>query len=388
PGKRIVVGVLIGVNFIKDKEVLEEQHILTAIRNYIPAAKSVVNSFFFNKRGVENICTLYLEIEKDNEHPFSCEEIRTLRKELPGDLKDRIGHLMHPVFMPRNEEEIVKNILNLSNQVKFIRDLPQVFITFDEQSHSHLYFTVILVRVVRPCDMSVEDLFKESDTCLEYIHDRCKMVGMLRRKYAKEATVFRLKLPNVKFLRQDHSIDLYKARLNVVTELSRVIGDFRDYNGGMISKQNELLCAVRDLLKDHVKYNDLLLENFFYSLTPVVMRTVLAPETLKTLFLMLLEAVESGFFSGESYSMSTRNDKSSVYAMVTVKDRSLNEQLTSALNRLPRQPAELASSFVIVYDIPCFGYIYRNDDPQKQELFLQIISETLETWKCREAVLT
>ena len=117
----------------------DKTHLLKAIQNYIPSAQAVENSFFANRRGSEHICTLYLELEKINGDEFTGNEIRMLRQELPNDLKDRIEHLMHPVFMTRNEEEIIRNILSLSNQIKFLRDIPQVFISFDEQTHADFF---------------------------------------------------------------------------------------------------------------------------------------------------------------------------------------------------------------------------------------------------------
>jgi len=377
--KKSVLGVLVGLNFLSDKEIFEEAHLIKAIQNYIPAAKSIENSFFFNRRGNENVGTLYLEIEKSNAEEFTGEEICILRKELPTDLEGRIEHMMHPVFMPRNEEEIMRNILSLSNQIKYLRDIPQMFVSFDEQTHLHLFFTIILVRVMKPGSESIQQMFNRSDTILEYIHDRCKTVGYLRKKYRKEVTVFRIKVPKEQFLRRDHSIDLYKARQAVVSEISTVVGEVRDFNGGMISKQNELLCAIRNLLSDSVKYNDLLLENFFYSLNPVIMRTVLEPETLKKLFLMLLEAISEGFFKDESYSMNVRAEPNFIFVMIAADDREVEKMVIRTLTQMNINSSALATSCVTVYDNPYIGYIYRCDDPLKQRQFCVAIQNTIES---------
>jgi hypothetical protein len=376
-GNKLILGVLVGVNFLKDQEVFEKKHLLTAIQNYIPSAQAVEDSFFANKRGTENICTLYIEIEKNNGEDFTNQEIKYLRHELPIDLKDRIEHLMHPVFMPRNEEEIMRNVLSLSNQIKYMRDIPQVTISFDEQTHASLFFTVILVRVIKPGSFSIQDLFRQSSTILHYIHDRCKQVGHLRKKYLKEANVFRVKLPKENYLRRDHSIDLFKARQFVISELSQIVGEVRDFNGGMISKQNELLCAVRDLLGIHIKYNDLLLENFFYSLIPVTMRTIMDPAALKNLFLMQVESIENGFFNNEGYSMTVQRDGNYVYIMIKAQNRSIQEELNRIFVKLHVPPSDLANSYVKVYDTPYMGYIYRCDDLQKQSQFCEAIQRTI-----------
>lgn len=386
-GEKTVLGLIVGVNFLKDQEVFEKRHLLTAIQNYIPAAQAVEDSFFANRRGTENICTLYIEIEKSTGEDFTHEEIRSLRRELPIDLKDRIEHLMHPVFMPRNEEEIMRNVLSLSSQIKYMRDIPQVTISFDEQTHTNLFFTVILVRVMKPGSPSIHELFKTSRTILQFISDRCKTVGYLRKKYTKEANVFRVKLPKERFLRRDHSIDLYKARQFVFSELTNIVGEVRDFNGGMISKQNELLCSVRDLLGDNIKYNDLLLENFFYSLTPMAMRTVMDPVALRNLFLMQLEAIESGFFNGEGYSLKIHNDTKFVYVMIKAQNRSIKEELSRLFTKLQVPSSDLANSYVKVYDTPYIGYIYRCDDVQKQRQFCQTIHNTIQAWEHKKLAL-
>ncbi len=376
-----VLGVLVAMNFLRDKEVFEDTHLIKAIQNYVPEAFMVDNSSFFCRRGAEPICTLYLEIEKPGGEPFSGAQISTLRKELPHDLRERVEHLIQPVFMPRNEEEIMRNILTLSKQIKYLRDIPQVFITFDEQSHHHLYFNVILVRVVNDDTLSVQEQFKNSNSFAEYVHDRTKTIGYLRKKYPKEATVCRLKLSKEQFLRRDHSIDLYKARQLVVSEISRVIGEVRDYNGGMISKQNELLEKVRELLKDFVNYNELLLENFFYSLNPVIMRTVLEPEAFKTTFLMLLESISDGFFNEESYAIKIRAEPQFVFVMITSTDVGVEDEIRRELSVLRFTPASLATARVFVYDVPYLGYIFRSDDPKKQRKFCIAIQHAVEKFE-------
>lgn len=380
-GSKPVLSIVVGLNFLEKTEVFEQRHLIAAIQNYIPEALAVEESFFSNKRGHESIGTLYLEIEKSNGQNFTREELLALRRELPNDLKDRIEHLMHPVFMPRNEEEVVRNVLSLSSQIKYLRDIPQVTISFDEQTRDNLFFTVILVRVVKPGDRTIQELFKVAKSPYAYFHERTKEVGSLRKKYLKEATIFRVKLPKGEFLRRDGSIDLYKARQTVFQELCRVVGDIRDYNGGMISKQNELLCNVRTLLKDHVKFNELLLENFFYSLTPMIMRTVLEPEALKSLFLMLLEAIEGGSLFADGYSLAVKNDSHFVYVMIKSADRNLKEELNRLFTKMELSNSDLANAYVKVYDVPYMGYIYRCSDSHRQRNFCQIVQSLIRAWE-------
>lgn len=372
----------VGINFLKDNEVFEQRHLLNAIQTYIPNVKAVDNTFFANRRGNDKICTLYLEVEKEDGTSFTAKEIQTLRRELPRDLKDRIEYLMHPIFMPRNEEEVMRNIVSLSQQIKFVRDLSQVFISFDEQTHAHLFFTVIVVRIITPDSQPIADLFKKTDTFIKYIHDRCKTVGILRKKYAKEATVFRVKFAKDQFLRSDHSINLYEARQAVVLELHRVIGEFRDFNGGMISKQSQTLTAIKKVLKEHTKYNELLLENFFYSLSPVIMRTVVDPLAFSKLFNYFTNAMEKSSLEGENYEIKIVKESGTVLVLLKSCYRTLKEDVNRALSKLPLESSsELANAYLYKHDFHYLGYIYRSGSMPKQELFLETLHNSLSSWE-------
>ena len=380
-GIQTALGVLVGINFLKSNELLEEKHLLKAIKSYIPNIHPIEGSFFTNTKRTDTIHTMYLEVAKNDDSEFSPEEIKLLLQELSYDLKGRIEHLMHPIFMPYNEEEVMRNILSLSSQLKYLRDIPQVMISFDEQTDMDLSFTVILLRIVKGKLPSIKKMAKESGTFLTYIHDRSKTVGYIRKKYPKEANVFRLRLNKSPFLRADHSLDLYKARQAVVSELTQIVGEFRDYNGGMISKQNELFCSLKDLLAGVAMQNEFLLENFFYSLTPVVMRTILEPAPLKTLFLMLLDTLEEGFFKDENYYLKVCQEQGFSLMMITAADPSFVEELQKAVENLSLSPLDLATSHLNIYDTPSVGFAYRYDSEEKRAMFEGSIRGTLAKWE-------
>ncbi len=376
-----VLGLIVGVNFLKKKEVFEEYYLLKAIRNYIPTVKAVENSFFFSRRGSEPICTLYLEIEKSQGEAFTGEEIKILRTDLPEELEARIEHLIHPIFMPRNDEEIMRNILTLGSQVKYVKDIPQMFISFNEQTHTHLFFTLIIARIVKPGDRQPQNLFVDSDLFFKFNLDWIKQLGIIRKKYLKEALVFTVKVLKDHFLRKDHSIDLYKARKVLVKEINKMVGDVRDYNGGMITKQDELLTEVRSILKKSRKFNDLLLEDFFYSLTPVIMRSVLDPVSLEKLFTMLLETSSGGCNPEVGYTMNIRAEPNFVYVMIALEKRAIEKRLKAKITELKLPANALAASSIQVNQSPYIGYIYRSDDPTKQRVFCTAIKHVMEASK-------
>ena len=173
-----------------------------------------------------------------------------------------------------------------------------------------------------------------------------------------------------------------KQRQAVVNELCRVIGEFRDFNGGMISKQNELLCEVKNsLINEGTKYNEILLENFFYSLAPVIMRTILEPHAFKSLFQMLLESQERGIPNDHPYCLKIHSDDDFVFVLLMAHTRTLLDDLARAVDKLHLHSSDLAEGYLKGQDASCMGYIYRSGDPQKQHQFKEMVTCTIESSK-------
>lgn len=301
-GLKPVLGIFVGLNFLSDNELFEERHLIDILINHFHL-KIVENSSFISRENLIHL--LYIEVEEG-----SASEIKL---KLPDAIRGGIEKLTHPLFMPKNEEEVLRNIITLSNQLKFARDLPQVIITFDEQTGAELEFTVIWLRIVKPFDLPLQ----ADDTFLTFVCDRVKRVGLLRKKYPKEATVFRVKCPSSQFLRLDHSVDLFKARQAVVKELERIFGEFRDYNGGMIAKQHEQFVALRGLFDVLDSQEELLLENFFHSIHPVELRSLFPPQPLKKLFDLLLKGEKKTFSDDQyCYLLADSSSKDQILGMV------------------------------------------------------------------------
>ncbi len=281
-GMQKVLGIFVGINFLKKHELFEEHHLEKAIQEQLPDALVVEGSLFVYLHKEERIQILYLEIQKEGDCEFSSLDVQLLRKKFPFALENQVEKLMPTLFMPRNEEEVMKNIIRLSQELKYIKDIPQVFISFEEQADIELTFTIVLLRVLLEKEASIQKLFKKTNHSFCFIEDRVKHVGLIRGKYPKEATVFRLKLPKSFYKRSDHSVDLLKARHAVVESIELAVGEFRDYNGGMISKQSENLKTFKSLLLNSC--NEIDSEGFFHSIYPVEMRSLVNPSLLKVLY--------------------------------------------------------------------------------------------------------
>ena len=88
-------------------EILEEKHILYAVKKLVPQAELVKGSCYDLEQKEEKIKTIYLELEKRDGTLFSLAERQELKRELEEQLKYRIEKLMPPIFMIRNEEEVL-----------------------------------------------------------------------------------------------------------------------------------------------------------------------------------------------------------------------------------------------------------------------------------------
>jgi hypothetical protein len=359
--ERPVLGILAGLNFLNDQERFEMGHFVNAIRKHLPEVQLVADSPFIEREGT--IQTLYLEIEKKD--PFTQGEIDLLRTLLPEQIKSGIERLTHPIFMPRNEEEVLRNIMALSRQLRFVSDMPQATLSFDEQKGDDLCFTVILARTALEGARSIPDLFAKSGGGVRFFIDRVRTVGQLRRKYVKEAAVLRALVPCGAFLRENRSVDFLKAREFVLNAVSETMGEVRDFNGGMIHKQTELLGSLKTSLGRLSEPQNLLIEKFFYSLMPMEMRTVLETEPLKTFFLLLLQAKKTDL-------LQKKQDAKKAIAVTPLYDGEMKKRLLENLEKLRMPIYQLVSFQLEDGDSSFAGYLLFSEDKELQGRFLSL----------------
>ncbi len=352
-GPKTVLGACVALRLLSSEELFEEKHLIKAVHAALPGLKIVPDSFYLHEGHSKEVAILYLEIEKENGDPFSQDDLRQLKTELPLEVKQAVEVPLKSIFMPRNEEEILKHIVALSGQLRFVKDLPQTILTFDEQKNGELYFTVILVRILFPTSYSMQYLFSQTESLLKFIPDRVKRVGLLRKKYPKEATVFRVHLSSNSFVRDDGSVDLFRARQTVFQELVKVIGRLRDYTGGMMAKQVELIGEVQELLGEQ----DPLLEPFFHALYPIEARSFLPPEQVKNWFFLWKQLLE---FPEDQ--LKIERDQSAVYIMghaALIPELDLSDfNETQLILARPEHPEKY------------LGYLFITSDIEEQQLFV------------------
>ncbi|MCB1109607.1 MAG: hypothetical protein KDK64_01380 [Chlamydiia bacterium] len=381
-GKKPVLGLSISVNLFHKYEFFNEKHVLRAVQKFIPGLRIVPGSIYQASIANDPIVSLYLELEKVDGSLITLEEKRLLKRELDLELKKRIEHLVPSIFMVRNEEEIMRNILMLSRELKSENDIPQMMISFDQHSQDDLIFTVVLLRVKKETTPSIQELLKNADDRIRFVPDRVQNVSYITKNHPIEANVFRLhltKLPS--FLRMDFSVNLYLAREEVVKFLNQHIGEIRDYNGGMMLKQGELFTQFKRLFQDVSQRNQDLLENFFYSLNPIEAQATISLPSLSLFFETFIHIVEKEFPRDRSYLLKVIEDEQLTIAVIRGNNPEFRSLVEEALSGAMTQGRHLVSSSITFEGSYYLGFLCSDPQAEKHQEFKKIVTQTLEKWE-------
>lgn len=383
-GTKGVLGLVITVGFIDKYENFDEAQIGLAVQKFIPDAQVVKGSFCCLRAVQDPVQEFYVELEKEDASRFTLEEIGLLKTELEVELKKRIEKLIPSVFMIRNEEETMRNILLLSQELRDLSDLPQVMISFESQSATDLIFTIILVRRFNKGDSPLKEIFQKTPGNFQFSSDRVQNVGFLNKNTPKEANVFHLSIPKQRsLLRADSSVNFYLARQQVVTLLMNAIGEVRDYNGGMILKQGELFSQFKQAFKDIANKNEELLENFFFGLSPIEMQATLPLASLETLFKLFLEGMSVEFNKKEQYFLKTVRGPGRLFVAIKTLDSSLEDELSKEFLLGDNFSKSLVKTKVHFQGHCTLSYIYENRDAKQQKEFIALLEAAIKRWSER-----
>ncbi len=376
--KEPILAILIGINFLRETERFETRHLLEAIRSCLPNAQYIDRSLIVDRRH-DKIRFFYFEIRKEDSGKIAPHEMKRLQQKLPHELKRQIENAVHPIFMPRNEEEIIRTLIILSKQIKYVRDLPQVSIHYDMQTESDLTFTVILVRLLKGNPLN--QILSKATSSLKIDIDDIRIMGYLKQKHPKEAAILHITLEKSPFFRPDYSVDLLRARQKIVSEMTRFLGEFRDFNGGMILKQDEALEELRQQLGSLSKEKELLLENYFYSLRPGIMQTIHDSQLLKSHFEMLTHLLDS--VRPEPYQMKTQSIDKFFIGFIAAAGPSFKEEAVNAIAKLKISSYELTTSYLQIESAYTYGFILRADAPETEKQLEGALLEALREWSQR-----
>lgn len=381
-GCKPVLGILAHIN-LKDKyEAFDEEHILLMIKKVISEIQLVKGSIYILQLSENTIKTVYFEIDKESGGSFNQEEVRKLRHLLKQEIPSCVEKLVPRIFMIRNEEEVLKNILTLSREIHRLSDIPQVMIHLDRQTTQEAIFTITLVQVCKWDQSKISEQFGKLKGHFSYFPERCQIVKYLRKQHPIEAQVFRIHLKkDPSLLRSDRSLHFYLARQKISRLLMDAIGEFRDYNGGIILRQREGLQVFMDLFPEMALKNPELLENFFYSISPIEMQATLPTECLKSLFQLFLEVMNEAVAKPSDYSLKFLQKDDQFCWMVRVPDSTFKETLDQILFHLNLSSKGLVKTYVNLQNTYFMGFAISGLENASCIQILTILTDALVSWQ-------
>lgn len=287
-GTKEVMCLAICVRPLSPYERFDDRHILLACQRCIPSLEAVPRSFYASSSPAETALSLYLELEKSDRSAFTCREMKTLKDELGLELTASIEQVMSRIDIPLNEEDLLRNLLLLSQQVRSVKDRPQIIIQFQGQSDTSLAFHVTLVRCTKDEEAAIPMPEAQPATVSRCLLLRSSTIEKIHRRLIKQGLMFLIECPKERFLRRDRSVDFLRARGCVVEIIESAYGKVRDLNGGLSCQHHQVLATLRPLLAEHELKELSLVEDLLHSLSPASMKPVLGPEHIATLFRQLL----------------------------------------------------------------------------------------------------
>jgi oligopeptide transport system substrate-binding protein len=377
-GSKWVIGILVQVSLYSRYELFDQEQLLRAVQKIIPDLRIVKGSVYMFQGSDDTIKTLYAEFEKNGNQYFTLSELKLLKKSLGDELLLRIERLVPAVFMTRNQEEVLRNILTLSQEIDSISDLPQVMISFEMQTAEEFVFTVICVRPEDDDSTPVDNLMKQQGSFFHWQLERKQLVKYLDQHRPIFAYTFRALLtPHPTILRSDGSLNFFVARQKIANCLKENIGEFRDFNGGILIKQEETLDSLKNDLPD---ISPELIENIFYSIAPIEMQAILSLPILKILLQLFLQVEQSPLLDPSHYIL--RSCKKDDYHLILIRipNGTFYELAKDHLLSFDLPEAQQASIALSIKDSHLFGYLLNTQNSRLQNRFLESLEKLLLYW--------
>ncbi len=373
-----VIGILVQISLNNRYELFDQEQLLKAVQKFIPHLRIVKGSAYTFQGPEDTIKTVYAEFEKNGNQLFTLAEIKTLKSFLEDELLLRVERLVPAVFMTRNQEEVLRNILTLSQQIETIADLPQVMMSFETQTAEELVFTVICVRPEDYDSIPLDTFGKQKNSFFQWILERKQLVKYLDQHQPIFAYIFRVLLtPHPTILRSDNSLNFFAARQKIGGFLKEAIGEFRDFNGGILIKQEETLHSLKNALPELTHE---LIENVFYSIAPIEMQAILPVHVLKNLFQLFQIVAEIPLSDSRQYILKSFQQDHLFLVLVRVANGVFCDLAKEHLLSFDLPEVKQASIALHLKDSYLFGYILETDNNSLLNRFLESLEKLLLFW--------
>lgn len=370
-----VLSCIIGFNTLDRYELFDEENIILALQKHFPELRLVKESSYHHTSQHKNLKFFYFEIEKRDGTPFSLQEKDLLKKNMDEKVKNSIQKLSPAIDMGHNEEEIYKNILVLSQEIQSIQDIPQASINLDQQNTKEIVFRITLVYISPYHHFSLKECFLNC----KFVSHRLLTVRQLE-DHPIEAHIFYLHLPrDASLIRSDGSLNFYAARQMISDLIKSAIGEFRDYNGGIIIKQQELLHDFKEKFSDIAHHEFNLIESFFYSLMPLEKQATIQHKLLSQLFEYYLENHKQADTASNGYSFNIYHKDQHTFLVIYSENATLIKTISVFLDENEPKVRDVAYNFIESEKYVYFNCVLlKTNDSQN---FIQNLRETLYQWQ-------
>ncbi|MBA2368324.1 MAG: peptide ABC transporter substrate-binding protein [Candidatus Protochlamydia sp.] len=368
-----VLGCLVGYNALDKYELFDEENLYLAFQKLCPDVRLVKECFYQHTSQCKNLKMHYFEVEKQDGTNFSLHQQNLLKNNIEERVRNSIQKLSPSTFMRHNDEDTYKTILVLSNEISSLEDLPQVSINLDEQTGQEIVFQVVLVCPSPFHSFSLKERFLECT----FVSKRLTTVKHLEN-HPIQAHVFSLHLLRTSsFLRNDGSLDFNLARQKVVSLIQAAIGTFRDYNGGLLLKQQEQLEKFKE---GFTEIDQDILEKFFYSITPLEKQAILDQNILCVFFRFFLEHRTKKLNKSIDFDFSHSQINENVFLCVKGNDCSVSEISTFSHENF-FQSHEIVYNFLSTIEGFFFTAVLLNPQAETAISFINYLQQKLEEWK-------
>jgi len=378
-GSKQVLGILVIFNSSCIREAFGKNHLASAVQAVIGECKPLSLGFVHQISLTEGHVMAYLEFEKEG--GFTNANMQLLRSRLAEEIGEHIQPLEPHIYCQRNEEEVYRNAIILCHELRTIHDIPQVMISYEQLQGEDLVFVVLLARPAVIGTPSLLQLWKATYPSLAFVSERTTYLDQFSGGERKEISIFKLFIPQKNFRCKNCSIDVYAARRFIEQALKEILGDIRDYNGGLILKQHENRQKFLDLAE--TPKSRFFMESFFLSIQPLAMQCTLLPEILQRWHTLVKETLALPIQKRSAFSLGIHDEEGWLIVSAQVCETSALPMLEETLSELSLASYEKATSWMQEGGVCMFSCVYLTYDASARKAFLAKIERSLRAWEVK-----
>ncbi len=373
-----VLGCTIGFTITDRADFLDEKNLIIALQKRYPTLEYVAESFYQHSSRHDDVKVLYFEmIHKDNT-PFSLGEIKAIEVAIQEKIENSIEKNNRSISLRSNDEDLYKSLFILGQEILSIQDPPQVSIKLEHRTEEGVLFLITLVQVAPFHRFS----FKERRCGCSFISERILPVKKID-KHLIEARILQAILPiNPSLIRRNGALDQHVARRQMAALLENIIGEFRDYNGGLFIKQQETLDAFKHECAGLGEEDHELIESFYYSILPVENKITAAPTLIRDFFAKFLQSRNRELPPGKHYELEIGSIEDHAFFIVQTRDTPALEPLSNLLKDPLVNFSRYIYGVVKVQETDFFCALLMETD--LQDPLFQEIQDFLEEWFAKQ----